>query len=145
MSNDLNKIIQDKFKEISDLSPGSSFFEWNRFLDDLGLIDIVFGNEIRKYINGSYDLIVDPTYPSVDKFLVFKRNQPVHTFVFNENNNSGESLSLTTKLNENGMHQSLSLMSYSNSASFDLAGASFTPEKLRKLADELEGFLNGQS
>ena len=71
-----------------------------------------------------------------------------HVFVFNPNDNGGECLCLVTEFIHNGdpvtdkegifTNQTLSLHSYCNSASFNLSGASFTPENLRKLANELE-------
>jgi hypothetical protein len=67
-----------------------------------------------------------------------------HRFVFNEQNNSGEGLSLRTDFYHNGdpggiyTNQTLKLQSYCNSAQFELVGASITPELLRKLADQLE-------
>lgn len=71
-----------------------------------------------------------------------------HVFVFNPQDNGGESLILVTKENDNGdgipngiyLTQKLSLQSYSNSASFTLVGTILTPKNLRKLADELEKF-----
>lgn len=65
-------------------------------------------------------------------------------FVFNEKDNGGESLSLNTKLYHNGepggvyVNQELTLQSYCNCATFTLVGTTFTPENLRKLANELE-------
>ena len=67
-----------------------------------------------------------------------------HVFVFNKEDNSGESLSLTTKFFSNGdpggiyTIQELVLQSYCNRATFGLHGATITPEELRKLANELE-------
>jgi hypothetical protein len=72
-----------------------------------------------------------------------------HVFCFNEEDNGGESLTLKTEFYDNGdaaaglpagiyTNQELSLMSYGNSASFNLSGAAFTPELLRQLANELE-------
>jgi hypothetical protein len=67
-----------------------------------------------------------------------------HVFVFNPQDNGGESLSLRTDICSNGdpggifLNQEISLQSYCNSATFNLAGATLTPELLRKLADELE-------
>lgn len=67
-----------------------------------------------------------------------------HVFCFNPNDNGGESLLLTTEFFWNGdeqdgiyTNQELILQSYLNSASITLFGAAFTPENLRKLADEL--------
>jgi len=67
-----------------------------------------------------------------------------HVFCFNEHDNGGESLLLTTEMFANGdpdgvyINQELSLQSYCNSASFHLSGATITPALLRKLANELE-------
>jgi hypothetical protein len=70
-------------------------------------------------------------------------------FVFNKHDNGGESLSLAIEYFDNGdaaaglpdgiiMNQKLSLQSYCNTASFELAGAQFTPENLRELANVME-------
>lgn len=70
-------------------------------------------------------------------------------FVFNDKDNGGESLSLTTTYIDNGddvtekcdgiyINQELTLQSYSNSATFNLCGAFLTPENLRELANELD-------
>ena len=77
-----------------------------------------------------------------------------HVFSFNPKDNGGESLTLTTEFIDNGdgngkffTNQSLNLQSYSNSATLSLYSACFTPENLRKLADELENIntsLNGK-
>jgi len=53
---------------------------------------------------------------------------------------------LETKFYDNGdgevhTEQTLTLMSYCNSASFNLMGAAITPENLRELADQLENCL----
>ncbi len=66
-----------------------------------------------------------------------------HVFVFNPLDNGGESLTLITEFTDNGdrtifYNQTLSLQSYSNSASFELYGIAMTPQILRKLANELE-------
>lgn len=66
--------------------------------------------------------------------------------VFNFNKYSGESLSLKTTILHNGEYgktgvyyeQELKLQSYLNSASFNLSEGQLTPDRLRKLADELE-------
>lgn len=69
-----------------------------------------------------------------------------HRFYIGENH-GGECLVLETKFLSNGdldgifTNQKLTLHSYSNSASFDLCGTSFTPENLRQLANELESAL----
>ena len=66
-----------------------------------------------------------------------------HTFCFNPQDNSGESVILTTKFIPNGntgeldVSQELSLQSYNNSASFYLVGSPLTPANLRTLAEEL--------
>lgn len=70
-------------------------------------------------------------------------------YVFNAEDNGGESLTLTTDYFDNGdaahglpdgifTNQKLTLMSYGNSASFELYGTALTPENLRELADILE-------
>jgi hypothetical protein len=61
-----------------------------------------------------------------------------HVFVFNPNNNGGESLSLVTEFFKNYASQNLSLQSYGNSATFNLDYSIITPDILRKLANELE-------
>lgn len=71
-----------------------------------------------------------------------------HVFVFNENDNGGESFFLETEFLGNGdpitdkngvyMNQRLTLQSYSNASTFELYGALLTPENLRQLANELE-------
>lgn len=66
-----------------------------------------------------------------------------HIFCFNRKDNSGEGLTLTTEIYDNGekeifYNQELTLQSHCNCASFNLCGATFTPNLLRKLADELE-------
>ena len=66
-----------------------------------------------------------------------------HVFCFNEEDNGGEAVMLTTDFFANGdpgvvyMNQEFELQSYCNSASITLCGAQLTPELLRKLADEL--------
>jgi hypothetical protein len=69
---------------------------------------------------------------------------PIHTqtFVFNPEDNSGESLSLTTKYFDNGdgvvsAKHALTLQSYCNSATFELTMA-ITPEVCRLLARALD-------
>jgi hypothetical protein len=65
-------------------------------------------------------------------------------FCFNNEDNGGESLILTTEMFSNGdpegiyYNQELSLQSYCNSASFNLVGAVLTAKTLRMLADQLE-------
>jgi len=67
-----------------------------------------------------------------------------HVFCFNPQTNGGESLTIITDFIPNGdpgiiyTSQEISLGSYSNSASFNLSGASLTPENLRDLANQLE-------
>ncbi len=71
-----------------------------------------------------------------------------HVFNFNPNSNGSESLVLTTTAFANGdpggvyLNQELTLQSYSNSASINLMGTLLTPEALRRLANELESFMN---
>ena len=72
-----------------------------------------------------------------------------HCFVFNPEDNGGESLSLTTKIFDNGddkrniyLNQELSLQSYGNSVTLNLYGANLTPKNLRELANELEKKIN---
>ena len=67
-----------------------------------------------------------------------------HIFSVNPENNGGESLTITTRIFDNGdatdnvfLTQEISLESYSNSASFNLCGAVLTPEILDKLSKEL--------
>lgn len=73
-------------------------------------------------------------------------NKNTHTFCFNPQDNGGESLILKTTFEPNGdpgefyAVQELMLHSYCNYATFTLTGIGFTPENLRKLADELEQF-----
>ena len=77
-----------------------------------------------------------------------EKMKDMHVFCFNPGNNGGEQLTLITKINKHRyeskveLEQTLTLESYSNSASFTLAGAQLTPELLRKLADELEEKIN---
>ena len=68
-----------------------------------------------------------------------------HVFAVNECDNGGEQVLIVTEFtaevgdDEVVVQQKLILSSYSNSATFDLNGASvLTPEILRTLADELE-------
>lgn len=66
-----------------------------------------------------------------------------HSFTFNPNDNGGEALTLTTKFYDNGggevyVNQELSLMSYCNSASFNLCGTQITSGSLRELANQLD-------
>ena len=75
-----------------------------------------------------------------------------HVFIFNEEDNGGESVSLITKFIGNGdpvtrkdgvyLNQELTLNSYCNHATFHLSGCSLTPENLRHLANELEEMRN---
>lgn len=67
----------------------------------------------------------------------------IHTFVFNEQDNGGESFTLSTKFYNNGdgeiyTNQELTLQSYCNAASFTLIGAPMTAGLLRQLANELD-------
>lgn len=74
-----------------------------------------------------------------------------HHFNFNKKDNGGEAFVLDTKVVANGdsltdgkgyyLAQKLTLHSYSNSAGFELSGATLTPALLRKLADELEAVI----
>lgn len=77
-----------------------------------------------------------------------KKKLATHVFDLTPSQNSGEGLTLTTKIYDNGdaaaglpggiyMNQELTLNSYCNSATFNLVGAQLTPALLRKLADEL--------
>lgn len=66
-----------------------------------------------------------------------------HTFSFNPHDNRGENLLLSTNFVYQDdkviqFDQKLSLQSYCNSAHLTLCGAMFTPENLRKLANELD-------
>lgn len=69
-----------------------------------------------------------------------------HHFVFNENDNGGEHLILTTKYYDNGdgipngiyTNQIITLQSYGNSSSFNLCGVAITSDLLRILADSLD-------
>jgi hypothetical protein len=73
-----------------------------------------------------------------------------HSFIFNPKDNGGEALTLKTVFYDNGdgipkgiyIHQELELQSYSNSVTYNLIGATLTPENLRQLADELETVRN---
>lgn len=66
-----------------------------------------------------------------------------HSFMFNEDDNSGEGVLLDTIMYDNGdgviyYNQEISLQSYCNSASINLIGVQITPDRLRQLANELE-------
>lgn len=68
-----------------------------------------------------------------------------HVFDVNPEDNSGESVSITTEFLNNGdtkdniyLQQTIIMQSYGNSASFNLSSAPLTPKKLRKWADELD-------
>ena len=64
-----------------------------------------------------------------------------HVFVFNPEDNGGESFMVTTEINEDGyMTQEISLQSYGAAASFNIPGW-MTPEKLRDLANKLDFFI----
>lgn len=75
-----------------------------------------------------------------------------NVFCFNEKDNGGESLTITTEFFHNGddppfektiyTNQEITLQSYANSASFNLAGCQLTPSNLRELANQLERELN---
>lgn len=75
-----------------------------------------------------------------------------HSFLVDPNENGGESLTLTTKFIANGdpvtedsgvfLNQELTLQSFCNSATFLLCGTTFSPERLRQLANELESTRN---
>jgi len=75
-----------------------------------------------------------------------KKHLARHVFTFNEKDNGGEAFSLVTDFWDNGdgvfrglnTTQQLELNSYHNAAKFHLGGVEITPEKLRKLADELD-------
>jgi len=73
--------------------------------------------------------------------------EAIHVFIFNPQDNGGEQLSLSTIYADTGdlidglcINQELELQSYCNSVSLNLNAVCFTPENLRKLADELEVF-----
>ncbi len=72
-----------------------------------------------------------------------------HLFIFNKDEQGGGQLILETQYIDNGdsahglpdgvfTNQTLTLMSYGNSAIFNLCGDSLNPENLRELADQLE-------
>lgn len=75
-----------------------------------------------------------------------------HSFCFNNQDNGGESLTLTTTYVANGdpisendglyVNQELTLQSYCNSVSLNLTNYMFTPERLRQLANQLESARN---
>jgi len=71
-----------------------------------------------------------------------------HVFNFDPFDSSGESLTLTTNFVPNGdpgvilLEQKLTLMSNCNSATFNLCGTPLTPEKLRRLANELDNSIS---
>ena len=81
----------------------------------------------------------------------------IHTTCVNEEDNSGESLMITTKVYSNGddivkrkdgnidgiyFYQEITLQSYANSASFNLGSITLTPTILREIANELEQSIN---
>lgn len=79
-----------------------------------------------------------------------------HSFTFNPNDNGGESLSIETKIYDNGdakhglksgifLNQTINLQSYGNSAQFNLCGATLTPDLLRRLANELDSLIAKRS
>ena len=66
-------------------------------------------------------------------------------FVVNPHDNGGEQIIITTEFHDNGdrkdniyMQQEITMQSYCNSASISLFGAILSPERLRKMADEIE-------
>jgi len=69
-----------------------------------------------------------------------------HQFTFNPEDNGGEAVTLETKFVDNGdgfpdgilTEQTLTLMSYGNSASISLCAASFNSKNLRELANGLD-------
>lgn len=78
-----------------------------------------------------------------------------HVFTFNPEENGGEQFQITTEFFSNGdieaglgdnaspregiyTNQTITLLSYSNSAQFNLGNAGINPRMLRKLADEIE-------
>ena len=66
-----------------------------------------------------------------------------HVFNFDNTKNGGEAFMFETEFFDNGdgelfTNQTITLMSYTNSASFHLVGTQITPEKLRNLANQLE-------
>jgi hypothetical protein len=64
-----------------------------------------------------------------------------HVFTFNSDDNGGEALMVTTDLTSDGdIFQEISLQSCGASASLNTPGW-LTPQKLRKLANELESFI----
>lgn len=73
---------------------------------------------------------------------------PDHVFNFSPDENGGESLTLSTTIEYNGddpvkdssyyTNQELTLQSYCNSATLNLAGIQITPDLLRQCADEME-------
>lgn len=73
----------------------------------------------------------------------------INTFVFNPEENSGESIVLTTKIfgdrddldDDRYITQELTLQSYGRSSSFEL-NFDLTPNKLRELANQLEDAMN---
>jgi hypothetical protein len=78
-------------------------------------------------------------------------DKKIHSFnfVFNKGDNGGESLMLSTDFFDNGddvtkecdgiyLNQTLTLQSYSNSASLNFYGTMLNPENLRALANKLE-------
>ena len=64
-----------------------------------------------------------------------------HVFTFNPEDNGGEALTVTTDITSDGdIFQEVSLQSYGASASLNFPGW-ITPQRLRKLANELESFI----
>ena len=62
----------------------------------------------------------------------------LHVFCFNPKENGGQSIHLVTTINSNNISQSLELNCFGNCSSLQFGDGIFTPDILRKLADELE-------
>lgn len=68
----------------------------------------------------------------------------IHSIEVNEKSNGSETIVITTTLCDEGdpdpfLIQEITMMSYGNSANFQLGGSSvLTPRFLRRMADELE-------
>ena len=67
-----------------------------------------------------------------------KTKTPIHTFVFNGQDNGGESLSFTATLKNDAFTQSFDMQSYCNSAHIRLVGSLVTPKMLREAANVLD-------
>lgn len=82
---------------------------------------------------------------SESKFGRLEKHLGQHVFVFNEEDNGGEQVILITDFYDNGdgvfsglyLIQEIVMASYCNSATLNLS-IEITPEKLRKLADEID-------